>query len=640
MSDLRKNLWTGIFPKYKELIKSIMQLSTPQKNAVEHIGSPALVVAGAGSGKTRTLTAKISHLVSKGYDPERILAITFTNKAAEEMKRRLVHLTGMPINRFPWVRTYHSACFRILKAHCSLLGYKIPLQIYATYQQQKTIKEILVRLNFDKKDVPAVLSHISKAKNFGDPGKYFDHKARVSHIRLSDVFDIYEKELFLKNAVDFDNILLKTRDLLLEHKDLRNEYQNFFQYILVDEYQDSNNLQEELTRLFLGDGGNFFCVGDDWQAVYGFRGSNISHFLTFSEKYSGSRIFRLEQNYRSADEIVRVANDLIAYNEDKMEKECFSEKHGGVVELYNFYDETHEAQWVAQKIKSLRQSGISLDKMAVLYRTKFCSLAFEKAFRASGISYQMMGSKGFFERKEILDINCYLTVAVFPKDDVAFDRIINIPKRGIGPAMIKKIGQVRTGDMSLLDAARKILAERILTPKVHKSLTLLIELLDDIKNYAPDHAIREILKRSNYPEYLRQYSKTESDYVSRLENIDQLIYSASQKKTIVEYLEEAALIKEDKEDEEEDDNFGVNLSTIHASKGLEYLVVFIVGCEEQLFPHWKSINSDQAIQEERRLMYVGLTRAERYLFLTCSEFRKGQYNKRSRFVEEIAETLD
>jgi DNA helicase-2/ATP-dependent DNA helicase PcrA len=616
-----------------------MQLSAPQKEAVKHIGSPALVVAGAGSGKTRTLTAKISHLVSDGYDPERILAITFTNKAADEMKRRLVHLTGMPIDRFPWVRTYHSACFKILKDHCSLLGYQPPLQIYAMYHQQKTIKEILVRLNFDKKNVPAVLSHISKAKNSGDPGKYFDHKSRVSHIRLIDVFDIYEKELFTKNAVDFDNILFKTRDLLRDHKDVREEYQKFFQYILVDEYQDSNNLQEELTRLLLGDGGNLFCVGDDWQAVYGFRGSNVNHFLTFSEKYSGSRTFRLEQNYRSADEIVRVANDLIAYNEDKMEKECFSEKKGGVVELYDFYNETEEAHWVADKIKSLRQSGIPYDKMAVLYRTKFCSLAFEKAFRASGIPYQMMGSKGFFERKEILDVNCYLTAAVFPKDDVAFDRIINIPKRGIGPAMIKKIGQVRTGEMGLRDAARKVLAERVLTPKVHSSLGLLIELLDEIKTYAPDDAIREILTRCNYLDYLRQYSKTESDYVSREENLEQLIYSASQKQTIIEYLEEAALIQEDKEDEE-DDNSGVNLSTIHASKGLEYLVVFITGCEEQLFPHWRSMNSDGEIQEERRLMYVALTRAERYLFLTCSEFRKGQYNKKSRFVEEIAGALE
>ncbi len=341
-----------------------MQLSAKQKEAVEYIGSPALVVAGAGSGKTRTLTAKIAHLMSSGYDPERILAITFTNKAAGEMKSRLVRMTKIPAECFPWVRTFHSACFKILKKHCSLLGYNIPLQIYAGYQQQKIIKDIIVgKLNFDKKYVQPVLAQISSAKNSGNPFDYLDHKLHSFRIRLLDVFNLYEKELKSNNAVDFDNILLLTRNLLRDHKDVRKQYRKLFQFILVDEYQDTNNLQEDLTGLLLRNG-NLFCVGDDWQAIYSFRGSNMDHFLSFPEKYKKARVFKLEQNYRSADEIVKRANDLIGYNDHKMEKRCFSDKHGGLVEIYDFSNEKKEADRQAKKKKSLHERDREKGKRA------------------------------------------------------------------------------------------------------------------------------------------------------------------------------------------------------------------------------------------------------------------------------------
>ena len=616
-----------------------MQLSAKQKEAVEYIGSPTLVVAGAGSGKTRALTAKIAHLMSSGYDPERILAITFTNKAAGEMKSRLVRMTKIPSERFPWVRTFHSACFRILKKHCSLLGYNTPLQIYAGYQQQKIIKDIIVgKLNFDKKHVQPVLSQISSAKNSGNPFDYLDHKLHSFRIKLLDVFNLYEKELKSKNAVDFDNILLLTRNLLRDHKDVRKRYRKLFQFILVDEYQDTNNLQEDLTGLLLRNG-NLFCVGDDWQAIYSFRGSNMDHFLSFPEKYKEARVFRLEQNYRSADEIVKTANDLIGYNDHKMEKKCFSDKHGGLVEIYDFSNEKKEADWVAKKIKSLREMGLASGKMAVLYRTKFCSLSFEQTFRSLGIPYRMLGGKGFFERKEIMDINCYLAAAVFEKDDASFERIVNIPKRGIGPAAVNKIAQIKTGEMSLQDAARNALSEKLLASRIYNSLSEVIRLLDDIKDMKPDAAIRKILSKVKYMDYIKDYSIANSmDYTSREENIEQLIYSASQKDTIVEYLEEAALIKEDKEDEE-DKKSGVILSTIHASKGLEYRVVFVVACEEKLFPHWRSLDSEMGLHEERRLMYVAMTRSEHYLFLTHANFRKGQYNRKSRFLYEIEKSL-
>ena len=617
-----------------------MELSDQQRAAVEHHGSPALVVAGAGSGKTRTLTAKFSHLITSGFEPEKILAITFTNKAADEMKARLMRQTGLPLARFPWVRTYHSACFIILKAHCELLNYTPPLQVFAEYQQKKTLQDLLVgRLNLDKKHAPAVLSEISRAKNSGDPGAYFDRSPKVANVHLADAYELYTAALKAKNAVDFDDILLLARDILKNNDAVREHYRGLFAYLLVDEYQDTNNLQEEITRLLVN-AGNLFCVGDDWQAIYSFRGSNVDHFLTFKDKFPGARIFRLEQNFRSADEVVQIANELIHNNENRMDKQCFSEKRGGVVELHDFFDERQEARWVARKINTLKSMGISYEQMAVLYRTKFCSLAFEQVFRSLRVPYQMLGGKGFFDRKEIMDINCYLSAAAFPQDDVSFERIVNIPKRGIGPGTLKKIARMKTGGMGLQDAARQALAEKILTPKIYAALQAVIRLLDDIRQMKPAEAIATLIERVGYREYLLNYARGNTmDLTAREENLDQLIYAASQKETLYDYLEEAALIREDRADDENGEPYGVNLSTVHGAKGLEFGVVFVVACEEQLFPHWRSLDTESGLEEERRLMYVSITRAEKYLYLSSAEFRKGQFTQRSRFIDEIAEHL-
>ena len=616
-----------------------MQLSAQQQAAVEHTGSPALVVAGAGSGKTRTLTAKFAHLVHTGLAPERILAITFTNKAADEMKDRLIRLTGLGFSRFPWVRTYHSACLQILKQHCHLLGYHTPLQIYTTYHQQKTVKEILLGLNYDKKHAMGVLGQISNAKNSGHPGTYFDEHPRQGNIRLVDIFDRYEATLKAANAVDFDNILLLTRDLLRDHAEVRERYRELFQYILCDEYQDTNDLNEEITALLLKDG-NLFAVGDDWQSIYSFRMSNVSHFLSFEKKYPGASIFRLEQNYRSADEIVQLGNHVIGYNESRMEKACYSDKQGGVVEVHEFYTDQEEARWVVDKVRSLSRMNIPLEKMAVLYRTKFCSLPFEQAFRRNGIPYHMMGGKGFFERMEILDLNCYITAAVFDKDDTAFERVLNTPKRGIGPGTVKKISAMRGPGMSLKEAARQAVAERVLSAKLYHSLNELLDLLDDIRELRPDEAIRQTIVRTGYMDYLENYTRSNAmDLTARQENIEQLVHAAAQKDTIADYLEEAALVREDKDEDDETVVRGINLSTVHAAKGLEFHTVFVVGCEEQLFPHWRSMERPADLEEERRLMYVAVTRAERCLFITSANIRKGQYNLRSRFLDEIDAVL-
>ncbi len=616
-----------------------MKLTRQQQQAVSHMGSPALVTAGAGSGKTRTLTAKIAHLISSGLSPERILAITFTNKAADEMKNRLLTMTGIPEFKFPWVRTYHSACFRILSAHCRLLGFESPVQIYDTYHQRETYKSILRDMNLDKKLAPAIMAEISRAKNSGDPSAYFDAKPYVSYAPLTDVFYLYENALKEKNAVDFDNLLLLVRDLLKKNPDVRQKYRELFDYVLVDEYQDTNNIQEELTGL-LSRGDNLFCVGDDWQAIYSFRGSNINHFLSFERRYDNARIFRLEQNFRSADEIVKLANHLIEYNAGKMEKTCFSDKTGGVVECHEFSDEREEAAWVAEKITVLRQAGVPYDNMAVLYRTKFTSLFFERGLREYHIPYHLLGDRGFFDRKEIMDINSYLLAAVFEKDDTAFERIVNTPRRGIGPKALANITKLRTGGMSVQDAARKAVAENLLPARTYKALKEVLTLLDDIRSMPPGQAIGTVIDRIDYLGYIKQYADTNSmDFTTRVENIEQLEFAASQKDSLLEYLEEAALIREDKEEEGEQGG-GVNLSTIHSAKGLEFQVVFVAGCEENLFPHWKSVESPEDLQEERRLMYVAMTRAERFLYFTSTDFRKGQFTRRSRFLYEIENHMD
>ncbi len=621
-----------------------MQLSEAQQKAVEHVGSPALVVAGAGSGKTRTLTAKFSHLIGLGHDPARILAITFTNKAASEMKTRLMEMTGRSQQDFLWVRTYHSACLMMLKRHCKTLGYQPPVQVMTVYQQEKLVKELCVKNNVDKKYARMILNWISRGKNSGNPEEYLTQQAKRSAIRILDFFDQYEERLMQMNSVDFDNILLKTRDLLRDDENIREWYRSYFSYVLVDEYQDTNNLQEELTRLLLGDHGNLFCVGDDWQAVYGFRGSNVDHFLRFPQTFQNARVFRLEENYRSADEIVQAANDIIDSNPDKMEKKCFSRKKGGVVEVYDFMSDIHEAEWTAKRILALNQwgKGLAFGRMAVIYRTKFCSLPFEKIFRQYRVPYRLVGAQGFFERMEILDIHSYLSASCFPGDDLSFERVINTPKRGIGPAMIQKIAQARTSDMSLQDAARKMATERVLSKKVHDGLCLVLEILDDIRDLAPGAAMEMVIDRTDYYEYLKKKVKTKEEFISKKENIEQLIHTARSADDLLTYLEEAALVREDRaEDQKEQESGGVSLLTIHSAKGLEFDTVFIAGCEERLFPHWRSMeDGDRAMAEERRLMYVAMTRAERFLYLTHANYRKGDFAVPSRFINQVRECLE
>ncbi len=619
------------------------KLSAAQQSAVSYVSSPAIVTAGAGSGKTRTLTSKIAFLVNNlGYDPAKILAITFTNKAADEMKQRLVQITGRPVKDFPWVRTFHSACFKILKIHCELLGYRKPLMIHAENQQKAHLKKVLAELNLDKKYLYASAGMISKAKNSGHPLAYLNSSGKVP--RKSEVYRRYNELLEQSNSVDFDDILLLTRDLFTKFPEVRLQYQQEFDYILVDEFQDSNTIQNKIINLLIRNG-NLTVVGDDYQSIYKFRGADPAHFINFAQVYQDAQIFKLEKNYRSTAQIVAAADAVIANNAQRIEKQCFSDRKGDLIQHKQSYDEAEEAAWVAEKCwEYINYQKIPVEQIAILYRTKFTSLSFERALRSGRIPYTMVGAQGFFQRREVQDINAYLISAVNPQDDVSLERIINVPRRGIGPAAFGKILAARKADMSLQQVCIQAIGKNLLPKKAASALQKLMDFLPSLANTHPDHAIRRVLHEMEYDEYVKSFSENKEDYISRKENIEQLVFSASQKRTIADYLEDAALIREDQDND--DSLYGVRLSTIHAAKGLEFKVVFVVTLEEGILPHHRSVmiegddeENEEGIEEERRLMYVAMTRASDHLHLTWAMTRRGEMARPSRFLGEIPQKL-
>lgn len=621
-------------------------LTPPQKEAVESIGRPVLVAAGAGSGKTRTLTAKIAYLVNVlGYDPVRILAITFTNKAAEEMKRRLESMTGRPPQAFPWVRTFHSACFQLLKEHCELLGYSRPLSIHSDYQQRVDMKKALAELDIDAAYLNAYRAAVSRAKNSDDPRGYLAASSRLP--RVHEVFDLYNHILAQHNAVDFDDILSLTRELLTKDETVRRRCQELFDYVLVDEFQDSNAVQCRIMDLLLRDG-NLTVVGDDYQSIYQFRGADPSFFIHFPKNYPHAKVVRLEENFRSTRPIVAAAEALIAKNVSRIDKKCFSRREGKPVEVRRFLSDDHEAQWVAEKCRAIHVAhGTPFREMAVLYRTKFCSMVLERAMRQKGVPYTMMGGRGFFERREVQDIHAYLMSALNPRDDVAFERILNVPRRGLGSATLKKILATGGSGTPLQEKCRRALERGLLGKKVAVALEELLALLGRLRHLKPHEAIRAVVEGCRYEEYLRAVSEGEEDFISRMENIEQMIHAAREATDVETYLEACALIREDQDDAEA--GHGVRLATFHAAKGLEFRIVFVVGVEEGLLPHWRSVQgqalagadpveeSVQGVEEERRLFYVAMTRAAEELYVSHAMARKGDLVKPSRFLAELPE---
>ncbi len=611
-----------------------------QSAAVEYLDGPALICSGAGAGKTSTIVAKFEHLIKTGYDPGRVLCITFTNKAANELKDRLTKSTGRWIKAFPWVRTFHSSMLQILKAHAEEIGFKNPVTIYDGTDQIKLIKNILEQgFNMDGKYARPIRGHIGRAKNSRDPDAYI-HSVKEFR-KLDFIFDHYNRSLKESNAMDFDDILLHALNLLKGGPQVRTAWQNFFQYILLDEHQDSNSVQNAIVKLLVNNG-NITVVGDFSQSIYGFRGAEPSYFVRFPEEYAGTKVFLLEQNYRSTVPIVELGNEIISFNNEEIKKKCFSAKAGKVPSLRGFDNSYFEARWVAEKCRAYHYDGVAFEQMAVLYRTTFISRIIEKAFNELGVPYKLVGGVSFFERREVKDLTSYLACAVNPKDDIGFERILNIPKRGIGKKSIQKIRDIDLPGGSLMEKSPIAIRKKLGLQKAAGGIGTVLFILDRIKDMPPKQALEEVIDITHYDEYLETYAGEgdESSLIARHENIDELLSIAEGRATIEEFLEDCALRTEE---DDEDEDRGVRLSTIHSAKGLEFNTVFLVACENNILPHWRSVEEDEGnsdggnIEEERRLFYVACTRAERNLHISYATMRQNKVSGISPFLQELSD---
>jgi len=615
-------------------------LSQAQAAAVKHVDGPALICSGAGAGKTSTIVAKFEYLVkSAGFDPQRILCITFTNKAANELKARLIQSTGRAAADFPWVRTFHSAMLQILKVHAGSIGFKTPITIYDGSDQHVLIKDIIENtFGMDGKYARAVKAHIGRAKNSVNPDSYIRSVREFRKLDL--IYDQYNRRLRQLNAVDFDDILTHAQDLLRRVPEVRRKYRELFQYILLDEHQDSNAVQNAIIKLLVNNG-NITVVGDFSQSIYSFRGAEPSYFVQFPKEYEGTRIFLLEQNYRSTAPIVDLGNEIIGFNDEEIKKNCFSTRPGKTPSVRAFENAYFEARWVAEKCRSYHWDGIEYDQMAVLYRTSFISRIIEKAFNEVGVPYKLVGGISFFERREIKDLVGYLTCAVNPRDDIAFERILNVPKRGIGKKSVQKIRDIDLPGGSLLDKAPIAIQKKLGLKKAAEGIGQVLAILERIRGMSPKEALETVIEMTRFDEHLETYAtETENGLVARLENVRELVSIAEGKGSVEEFLEDCALRTEDEDDEEKDR--GVRLSTIHAAKGLEFDTVFLVGCEHNVLPHWRSVEEDGdrpsgKVEEERRLFYVACTRAGRNLHISYANSRQNKWSGISPFLEELSD---
>ncbi len=600
-------------------------LNQKQKEAVETLEGPLLILAGAGSGKTKTLTHRIANLIQHNIRPEEILALTFTNKAAREMRERLASLLGMynSYTFMPWMGTFHSICVKILRREAINVGLTEKFIIYDTSDRQALIKHAMKRLSIsDKKlKVKAVESAISNAKNQGQSPDDLAAEANYPNQRdIAEIYKEYESERKKADAVDFDDLLLYVARLLKDRPDIRIKWQKHFKHILIDEYQDTNHIQYQIVKLLVNERKNICVVGDDWQSIYSWRGADFTNILNFEQDFPGAKVIKLEQNYRSTQNILDASQKVIEKNEQRTDKHLFTEAgKGAPITIEKLRDERAEAEWVANTIK---RSSRPLDEFAVLYRTNAQSQAFERVFVEHNIPYKLVGGVRFYDRKEIKDILAYLHLVVNPKDTVALSRVINVPTRGIGAV---SLGRILDGDLSHL------------TPRIMQKYEAFLKILEDLRTKvdAPAELIKELLDKINYREYLEQDDKLKAE--ERIENVEVLVGEVSAYPTLDEFLSDAALMSSTDEDSSKN---SVTLMTLHAAKGLEFPVVFLVGLEEGLLPHIRSFEEKmEEIEEERRLAYVGMTRAMEELFLSyaLSRFSFGgrNYNMPSRFLTDL-----
>ena len=635
-------------------------LNEPQREAVLHTDGPLLILAGAGSGKTRVLTHRIAYLIEElGVNPWNILAITFTNKAAGEMRQRVDDLVGFGSESI-WVSTFHSMCVRILRRFIDRLGYDSRFTIYDTDDQKTLMKAVCKKVDIDTKKFKErmLLSVISSAKNEMVLPEEFELNAGGDFVQLkiAKVYREYEAQLKANNALDFDDLLVRTVQLLQTQPDVRENYQERFRYIMIDEYQDTNTVQFKLVSLLAGKYRNLCVVGDDDQSIYKFRGANIRNILDFEKEYPDARVIKLEQNYRSTGNILNAANGVISNNKGRKDKTLWTANgEGEKISLRQFDTAYDEAEFIAEDIKKEVRDGASYNDNAVLYRTNAQSRLLEEKFIAMNIPYKIVGGINFYARREIKDILAYLKTIDNGQDDLAVRRIINVPKRGIGLTTINRIQEA--ADERGISFYEALLAPEMI-PGAGRSAAKLdsfAALIEYFKGQAEKESLtdllNEILDMTGYAQNLE--ADDEIDAESRLQNIEELVNKAAayeedcadrdEKATLSGFLEEVALVA-DIDSLEEDQDYVV-LMTLHSAKGLEFPHVYLAGMEDGLFPSYMTIMGDdpEELEEERRLCYVGITRAEQKLTLTCARKRmvrgETQYNRISRFVGEIPPEL-
>lgn len=620
-------------------------LNDRQRVAVTTTEGPVLVLAGAGSGKTSVVTKKIAYLMEeKKVYPSKILAITFTNKAANEMKTRVERLIHTDFNM--WIGTFHSIAVRILRRDIDRLGYDRNFTIYDTKDQQTVVKDIIKRMDLSAESYKprTIQAKISSIKNSGGRVEDVLSESIYSERITKEIYYEYEKELKKNNALDFDDLILKSVELLQNHEEVKNYYRDRFEYVFVDEYQDTNKSQYEMVRLICRENPNLTVVGDNDQSIYAWRGADISNILNFEKDFKNAKVVLLEQNYRSTKNILDAANSLIANNPTKYKKNLWTSSQGGETVKYKIYSSSFdEEKCVIEKIDDLHRD-YPFEDMAILYRTNAQSRGFEEHLMRAGIAYRVVGGLKFYDRKEVKDIISYMQFIVNTDDEVSLARIINTPRRGIGDQTVESIRKAAIDSGKTMYEIIKNLDEYNLNIRASKNIKKFVEIIENLREKKDSitihEFIEEVCRESGYIEDLEKENTVESR--SRIENIEELINSSYEyeknyeEPNLEEYLSSLSLLSDVDKSE---DTGGVSLMTVHGAKGLEFKVVFLVGMEERVFPSGRSMDEDDEVEEERRLAYVAITRAKEQLFVSSCKSRNsyGQptYNKPSRFIEEM-----
>lgn len=627
------------------------ELNEAQQEAALATSGPLLILAGAGSGKTKTLTHRIALLIAEqGIWPSQILAVTFTNKAAREMRERLAQLINQPNNRsfMPWMGTFHGICVRLLRMDGQFIDVPRNFVIYDEDDRQGLVKQAMKQLSITDKEMKpsAVSGAISSAKNAMQSPEDYEASAHYPFQKnVAKVYAMYEKRRKEAKALDFDDLLLEAVHLLQDNKEIRDKWKNHFKHILIDEYQDTNAAQYQLVKLLVNDERNICVVGDDWQSIYSWRGADFTNILNFERDFVGAKVVKLEQNYRSTGNILEAAHQVITKNTQRTDKKLWTAEGGGApVQVHGVYDEAEEARQVADRISAQVAIGArQYNDFAVLYRTNAQSYTLERAFLQLRVPYQIIGGVRFYDRKEIKDIIAYLKLIYQPNDRMSFSRIANVPTRGVGATSLERFLTWQSDEsLDILEALGRVGSESVVTGKAKVAMAnlgeKLLSLRERIDEISPAELIESVIKIVGYRDYILDGTPQAED---REENLGSLLSDAQNFTTVSDFLEEVALMSS--VDNQGDGN-KVTLMTLHAAKGLEFPVVFMVGLEEGILPHSRVFDSSPAdLEEERRLCYVGMTRARQELHLSYAysrlQFGQRTYNPMSRFITDMGDQV-